>query len=143
MPGWAIYMHGKLAISGTLDIPVGRPLHERLQALGIRMRELYKTYNPDVLVFEDIPSQRYGGGNAEAHASLLKALGVILSIRGPRGYVRMKPMVWKKLTRSTYVKGDREDAEEMGHIAISLARHIAEADPPRTRYGARAKRDRI
>lgn len=138
MPGWAIYLSGRLAISGTFDIPIGRPLSERLQILGIKLRSLYKTYNPDVLVYEDIPSQRYGGGNAEAHASLLKAVGAILAVRGPRATVGMKPTVWKRLVRDTYVKGDREDAEEMGWIAIEVAKEMEQKDPPGN-YGQRRR----
>lgn len=137
-PGWAVYVQGKLAHSGTLDIEVGTPLHYRLQVLGKHMRGLIKEYDPDVLAFEDIPSQRYGGGNAEAHASLLKAVGVILSIPGPQGYLRLKPMVWKRLVRDTYVKGDREDAEEIGYVAIKVAEEIKEEDPPR-KYGRTRK----
>lgn len=130
-PGWALYMGGNLVSSGVLEIEVGTPLHYRLQTLAREMRKLYKLYDPDVLAFEDIPSQRYGGGNAEAHASLLKAVGVILSIPGPRGYIRLKPMVWKRLVRDTYVKGDQEDAEEMGRITVQVAQEIQVSDPPR------------
>lgn len=89
------------------------------------IRKLYRDFDPDVLVYEEIPAQRYGGGgNANAHASLLKALGVILSVPGPDGYVGIYPISWRKLVRETYVKGDEADAVEIGWIVIELAREI-------------------
>jgi hypothetical protein len=63
-------------------------------------------------------------GNAIAHASLHKALGVILSVPGPTGFVGIMPFSWKKLVRDTYVKGDEADAVEMGYVAIEVAHEI-------------------
>lgn len=132
MPGYAVYDRGEFVCAGVLNIPLGRPLPERLHEVARQTRKLYKTHEPDLVVYEDIPSQRYGGGNAEAHASLLKAVGAILSLKGPRAFVRAKPIVWKRLARSSYVKGDAEDAIEMGYITISVAREIARTDPSRS-----------
>lgn len=125
MPAYAVYYKGKLVSANIIPIDKHSTIPERLQALHIAIHEIYKEWKPDILVYEDIPSQRYGGGNAEAHASLLKALGAILAVRGPRATVRSKPMVWKRLARSTYVKGDKEDAIEIGYTAIELARFIS------------------
>lgn len=124
-PGWAVYRAGELLASGTFEIAAHKSIPERLHKLHSSMRKLYNEYDPDVLVYEQIPAQRYGGGNAWSHASLLKALGVILSIPGPDKYVGILPVSWKKMVRDTYVKGDREDAEEIGWIAIQVAREIA------------------
>lgn len=141
MPGYAVYVSGELKESGIIEIDSDKPKWTRLQSLAYNMRKLYTQWDPDILVYEDIPSQRHGGGNANAHASLLNAVGVILSISGPDGYVGLHPMSWKKMVRPTYVKGDKEDAEEMGWIAINLAHHIEETDPPgRKRYGQNRKR---
>jgi hypothetical protein len=90
------------------------------------VRKLYKEWDPDVLVYEDIPSQRQGGGNANAHASLLKAVGAILSVSGPDYYVGLMPVSWKRMVREDYVKSDIRDAIEMGWIAIAVARRIAD-----------------
>lgn len=140
-PGWAVYRAGKLMNAGTFEIDPTWYTWERLQRLSHHVRKLYAEYDPDVLVFEDIPSQRYGGGNANAHASLLKAVGVILSISGPDAFIGLHPITWKKLVRSEYRKGDMEDAIEMGWIAIQIAREIEERDPP-TRQTKRKKKTR-
>lgn len=126
MPGYAVYKAGILQDAGIFTINPKESIPERLTMLSHYVRKLYKLWNPDILVFEEIPAQRYGGGNAVAHASLLKSVGVILSISGPDGYVGMLPISWKKLVRESYLKGDMEDAIEIGWIAIEHARQIEE-----------------
>lgn len=124
MPGWAVYRAGQYVASGTFDIPVHKHIPHRLRMLANHIRKLYNEYSPDVLVYEDIPAQRYGMGNAVAHASLLKALGAILSVPGPEGYVGIMPVSWKKLVRDTYQKGDEADAVEIGYVVIECAAQI-------------------
>lgn len=138
-PGWAVYSGGEFRASGKLQIDPGLPIWKRLSILVHGIRKLYSIWEPDVLVYEDIPSLRQGGGNANAHASLLKAVGAILSVSGPDHYVGLLPVSWKRMVRSTYVKGDEADAIEIGYIAIEEAKRIQEEDPPDRRYGQRKK----
>jgi hypothetical protein len=128
LPGYAVYIEGNLVESGVVNMPLGTPIHTRLQALSRKLRTLYKQYTPDILAYENVPPQRYGGGNAEAHASLLKAVGVVLSIPGPVGYIRLQPRVWKRLVREDYVKGDKEDAEEIGWITVQLSKQAQQEE---------------
>lgn len=123
-PGYAVYVVGRLRDSGVLEIQPDLPVWKRLQRLAFHIRKLYAFWEPDILVYEEIPSMRFGGGNANSHASLLKAVGVVLSVSGPSGYVGLHPMSWKKLTRASYEKSDENDAVEMGWIAINEARRI-------------------
>lgn len=126
MPGWAVYRKGELVRSGTFLIPHrGSSIPERLRALASSVRKLYAEYPPDILVYEQIPAQRHGG-NAGAHASLLKAVGAILSVPGPDKYVGIVPVSWKAMARDTYVKGDEQDAIEIGYVAITVAHAILE-----------------
>jgi hypothetical protein len=124
MPGWAVYRAGQYVASGTFPILAHKSIPDRLRTLANHLRKLYNEYPPDCLVYEDIPAQRYGMGNANAHASLLKALGAILSVPGPDGYVGIMPVSWKKMVRSTYEKGDEADAVEIGYIVIECAAQI-------------------
>lgn len=123
-PGYAVAREGIIIESGILPINPNLTMWLRLQKLSYHIRKLYREWDPDVLVFEDIPSQRHGGGNANAHASLLKAVGVVLSISGPEGYIPMSPQSWKRMTRSTYVKSDEADAVEILWIAIEESKRI-------------------
>jgi hypothetical protein len=153
-PGWSLYINGEYVESGVLQIPVSRDVPARLQELHRQLRELYRLHDPDCLVYEDIAPQRYGGwkqqsdgstkydaaGNANAHASLLKAVGATLSVPGPSHFVGLKPTTWKRLVRPGYVKSDEADATEIGYVAMLIARDIEQRDPPR-KYGAgRGKR---
>lgn len=128
LPGWAVYIEGSLRISGVFEVNRNGTVPERLQELAYMLRKLYDTYDPDVLVYEDIPAQRYGGGNANAHSSLLKSVGAILSVSGPDHFVGILPVSWKSLAGEGHVKGDREDAEAIGRICIQEARRIVEED---------------
>lgn len=125
MPGWAVYRAGQLVSSGILEIPPHETIWSRLCRLSNGIRKLYEKYSPDVLVYEEIPAQRHGFGNAEAHASLLKAVGAILSVPGPEGYVGIYPTSWKKQARTSYVKSDEADAIELGWVILELARSIS------------------
>ncbi len=142
MPGWAIYVHGSLRASGTIPLDPQAPIHVRLRGLVYALRKLHAEYSPDVLVYEEIPAQRYGGGgNAGAHASLLKAVGAILSTSGTDYVVGLLPVSWKPMARSSYVKGDEADAIEIGYIAIQEAARIEEIEArPRTRKKKKAAR---
>jgi hypothetical protein len=140
MPGWAVGRAGKLVASGELEIDASRSVPLRLQELHRLLRELVREWEPDVLVYEDIPASRHGGG-AAGHASLLKAVGVVLSIAGPRGHVGILPISWKRLVRPSYIKGDREDAEEILYIITEAAKEIQEEDPPR-KFGEKRKKSK-
>lgn len=124
-PGYAVYVSGVLRSSGTLDIDPTQSVLQRLQRLAYLTRRLYSEWDPGILVYEEIPAQRHGG-NAMSHASLLKALGVILSISGPDDSIGLYPASWKKLVRDSYVKSDENDAIELGWICISHAQEILE-----------------
>lgn len=126
MPGWAVYTAGELIDSGTIAIPPKDEVPVRLQLLSRKVRQLIDMYKPDIMIYEEIPSQRHGGGNANAHASLLKAVGTILSVEGPVGHLGLHPQTWKRLTRDGYEKGDEEDAIEMGWIALDIAHWFSE-----------------
>lgn len=123
MPGYAVYVGGDLLVSGILELDVSQPLHIRLRKLNYLVRKLYSTYDPDVLVFEDVPAVRYGG-NATFHASLLKSVGTILGISGPRFTVGLAPSSWTVMARSGYVKSDENDSIEIGYVAIEESKRI-------------------
>lgn len=142
LPGWAVSVGGQLQASGVIELPVEEDLWVRLQALHHGLRRLVKEYQPDVMVYEQIAPRRYGGGSAHSHASLLKAVGVTLSVSGPSAYVGLRPTVWTKWKRSTYVKSDEADAVEMLYVALATAEEISTQNPPRG-YGAKTRVARV
>lgn len=122
-PAVALYSCGKLVESQELTISVGLPLHTRLKTLRYNLEDYLFRHPVDILVYEDIADRRYGPtANASAHASLLKAVGVVMST-DPDLKLGLSPVVWTKLKSSTYKKGDEADAIEMGRVLTLMARY--------------------
>jgi len=127
MPGWAVYSSGQLQDSGTISLPVGETLQLRLQTLAAGLEKIVKVYNPDVLVYEDVPAVRFhssGRTSSGSQASLLKAVGVVLAVPIVSAAIGLRPSVWKRLVSASYTKSDENDAVEMGSIAIKIAQEI-------------------
>lgn len=122
-PGWAVYIRGVLQQSGTLTIKPSKEMPFRLKDLAGHIYDLYDTFSPNILIYEDVPSSGYGR-SAISQASLHKAIGAILSVPGPLGFVGIMPISWTKLTRPGYVKSDENDAIEIGWICIEEAKKV-------------------
>jgi hypothetical protein len=141
MPGFAVYVAGKLIDSGVFDMDINADFHTKARQLAFYLRQLYTKYDPDVLVHEEIALQ--GAGRAIAsHVTLLKAVAVILSVPGPDQVVGIYPTSWKKLARPSYVKSDVNDAIEIGWVCIQQAKLIISEDgiKERRKYGKPKRR---
>ena len=122
-PGWAIYSYGELVDSGSWHVGGSSvELWKRARKLGDYIKFACAMYSFDLLIYEDIPAT--SSFNQNAVASLLKSVGVVLSCSRSEYVLGIHPASWRNYVRPGYKKGDKEDAEEIGHIAISLARHI-------------------
>jgi hypothetical protein len=131
-PGWAIYKQGELLDSGTLFTGgSSTELWRRARTLGNSIKLLSSTYNFDLLIYEDIPAT--SSFNQNAVASLLKAVGIVLACSKSEYVLGIHPASWRNYVRPEYKKGDKEDAEEIGYIAIALAKHIITEKSNRTR----------
>lgn len=122
-PGWAVYFCGELKDSGIIDTGGSHlPLWQRARTLGNHLKYLSDKHCPDLLIYEDIPAT--SNFNANAQASLLKAVGIVLACTDTESVIGIHPASWKNYVRPTYAKGDKEDAIEIGYVAITLAQHI-------------------
>ena len=122
-PGWAYYQAGKLIDSGIIHTGGSHlELWQRARRLGDSLRALCNEYKVDVLIYEDIPAT--SGFNQNAISSLLKAVGVVLCSTTSSHVLGIHPASWKNYVRPEYKKGDKEDAIEIGWVAISLAQWI-------------------
>lgn len=123
LPAYAIYQHGQLTDSDTIFTGGSHlELWQRARKLGDALRILCHENAIDVLVYEDIPAT--SGFNQNAIASLLKAVGVVLSSTSSSHVLGVHPASWKNYVRPEYKKGDREDAIEIGYVTLSLASYI-------------------
>ena len=122
-PGWAYYQAGSLVDAGIIHTGGSHlELWQRARRLGDSLRILCSEYKVDVLIYEDIPAT--SGFNQNAISSLLKAVGVVLCSTTSSHVLGIHPASWKNYVRPEYKKGDKEDAIEIGWVAISLAQHI-------------------
>ena len=132
-PGWAYYQNGQLIDSGVIHTGGSHlELWQRARRLGDSLRTLCNEYKVDVLVYEDIPAT--SGFNQNAISSLLKAVGIVLACTTSSHVLGIHPASWKNYVRPEYQKGDKEDAIEIGWIAISLARHVEAATSRETSH---------
>ena len=89
------------------------------------------------------------GNNVKAHASLLKAVGAILSVSGPDYIIGMRPQVWQARAPAEYQakikakrKTDIEDAIYIGTCAIEIAQAMEAEDgttPGGRKRGSRSR----
>lgn len=122
-PAWALYRSGELIDSGMIHTGGSHlELWQRARKLGNALHILTQEAGVDVLIYEDIPAT--SGFNQNAIASLLKAVGIVLACTTSSHVLGVHPASWKNYVRPEYKKGDKEDAVEIGHVAIGLARHI-------------------
>jgi hypothetical protein len=124
MPGYAVYVAGKLTESGTLRINPDESKWERLREVHRQLRNISKLHDPDVLVYEDVPVTAHGGRSQVSHASLLMAVGAALAAVDCPHVVPMPPSSWKRWARPEYEKGDEADAVEIGWVTIEMAKNI-------------------
>ena len=113
MPGWAVYHKGKLVGSGTIAIPGGQPVQDRLSFL---YKHLAKQ-SPDVLVVERIRGSR-------AHEFLHWAVGVTVAATCPLVVLEIPIATWKKRAGKNHVKSDENDAKAMGQAVVDIAREL-------------------
>lgn len=128
-PGWAVWHAGELLGSGIFKIDPETELWERLQLLASYVKDAVETWQPSLLLYEEIsakPWGRRGGYNATGHASLLKSVGTIMSAATGLPCVGIRPSIWKKLTRPDYIKSDQADAVEMGWAVLHLVALVPE-----------------
>lgn len=140
LPGYAIYIAGRLAEYGTIDIDISGSTYARLFELGRSLREDFEGEGFDVLVVEDIPFARYGARNndglkprsLEAQIPLHRAVGAVLSNVKVQDCVAVAPVTWHSFAPVDYVKSDAGDAVCLGYVAIEYAKYaIEEAAKPR------------
>lgn len=128
-PGYAIYVAGELRESGVIELEsAGKDLPYRLQELAQVLRDEFE--RPDVLVVEKIAARRYGGGSANSHASLLKAVGVTLATPADT-VIEVRPQQWRPLRHESWFKDDEQDAIALGHATLEIANWMLEECPPR------------
>lgn len=130
MPGYAIYVAGKLVECGTIEIPYTKKSHVRLRYLKECIEKEFPE-NWDVLIMESLTIMQ--STRRSAMSKLIESVGVILAAVKSDEVIYVAPASWHAYVRrkygDSYVKSDSEDARVMGELVIATAREwIGEED---------------
>jgi len=110
--GYAVYDCGVCMDSGIIEIDHRKHVSERLQDTYDFLTANY--CQPDLLVIERIRGSM-------AHVYLHWAVGVIQTAVRAGTVIELNTGMWKNKARPEYIKGDREDALEMGYVVTKIA----------------------
>lgn len=77
--GWALFDDNELKKFGNFHLDENQPVSVRLNNFHARLLNMIEIYQPDVLVFEDIQLQNFGGKN-EVGVTTYKVLAAVLGI---------------------------------------------------------------
>ena len=126
MPGYAVYRKGELVESGTIEVPLGDKIYDRLVYLVACIKREFNT-TPDVLVIEDIPIGK-GRLRMAALRSLNMSVGAIIGALEVDKVVALHPRFWKKHARVNYSKSDEQDAIMMGEVCFKVISQLEDKD---------------
>lgn len=124
MPGYAIFVAGKLVESGVIKLRPQDSKNVRLYGIAESIREQFP--KADVVAIENIPPVSYnrsGAMSGWALVSLQRSVGAIMSCFNC-SYIEVAPAAWGKYKFDGYIKGDEHDSVCIGLACISIAQDI-------------------
>lgn len=113
--GYAVYHKGVLVKSGNLMAPSKAAIGDRLRRLTVQLAEETEEFDISVLAVEFL---RTGVG----HHFLVWSVGAVVSAVPCDHVVEVHTQSWRKLTTSSYVKSDENDAIAIGKFAVEIAK---------------------
>lgn len=132
-PGYAIYSKGVLEDKGTIQIPLGRTLQERLHYLATCLRNEFPE-KFDYVVIEEVPVLRFNkfGRSLKGQVSLHYAVGVMMSAFPVDLFLQITPATWRSFASDEHIEKkalghstDEDDAQCMGYAVIEIAKKAA------------------
>ncbi len=107
--GYAYWFGDKLVSSGSIKAKGN--ISERLQVMTAAM----KGKAPEIAVVEKVRT-------STGHVYLTWSTGALLAGVGAKHTLEISTMAWKKNTSTDYVKGDEQDAIEIGKYVLRLVK---------------------
>lgn len=131
-PGYSLWEKGILLESGTLELPHGIPLHERLYNLREDIVKEFET--PDLLMVERIAPMFAGSagkfaGQPASVIALHRSIGVIMSSFKTK-ILEISPVQWRRNVEDDYPKSDSNDATMIGFCAVKEASRLVDRKCP-------------
>lgn len=121
--GWALFEKG-IKVDGGKIVSKKINVNDRLIDLSEQLKKRFK--NVDVLAVEKIRG-------STSHDYLKWSIGAIMVSIGAIHFVEVPIQFWKKLTDSSYVKDDDNDAAMIGQVVITIMEDLHYGQEQRTK----------
>ena len=126
MPGYAIFIGGKLVESGVIKLRPQDSKNVRLYSISESIRAEFP--KADVVAIEKIPPVSYnrkGAMSGWALVALQRSVGAIMSCFSC-SYIEVAPASWQKYKFEGYNKSDEHDSICIGLACIGIAQEVLE-----------------
>jgi Holliday junction resolvasome RuvABC endonuclease subunit len=112
--GWALFINGKYAESGVIDLHKHKNSEERIKEMCLSITSLIFDKSPNHVVIEQLPSTR----NADTTRKLSRIIGAVFyyCISNNIEYSEMPCSTWRKLVGIENSKRNKAKADSMNHV---------------------------
>ena len=112
--GWALFINGKYAESGVIDLSKNKNAEERIKKMCFSITTLIFDKSPDDVVIEQIPSTR----NADTTRKLSRIIGAVFyyCLSNNINYTEMSCSAWRKLVRIKNSNRKKVKADSVNHV---------------------------
>lgn len=121
--GWALFINGKYAESGLIDLSKNKNTEERIKKMCFSIATLIFDKSPDYVVIEELPSTR----NADTVRKLSRIIGAVYyyCISKDIDYTEMSCDTWRNAVGIKNSKGGKVKIDSMNRV---LQKYKLDAD---------------
>lgn len=112
--GWALFINGKYAESGVIDLSKNKNTEERIKKMCFSITTLIFDKSPDDVVIEQMPSTR----NADTTRKLSRIIGAVFyyCLSNNINYTEMSCSAWRKLVGIKNSNRKKVKADSVNHV---------------------------
>ena len=112
--GWALFVNGKYAESGVIDLSKNKNTEERIRKMCFSITTLIFDKSPDDVVIEQMPSTR----NADTTRKLSRIIGAVFyyCLSNNINYTEMACATWRKLVGIKNSNRKKVKADSVNHV---------------------------
>ncbi len=112
--GWALFINGKYAESGLIDLSKNKNTEERIKKMCFSIATLIFDKSPDHVVIEELPSTR----NADTVRKLSRIIGAVYyyCISKDIDYIEMSCDTWRNAVGIKNSKGGKVKIDSMDRV---------------------------
>lgn len=112
--GWALFINGKYAESGLIDLSKNKNVEERIKKMCLSITNLIFDKSPDIVVIEQLSSTR----NADTTRKLSRIIGAVFyyCISNNINYTEMSCSTWRDLVGIKKSRGKKVKVDSMNRV---------------------------